>query len=72
MELYDADLFDEWRQIPRGEIEQPGQTIHDRFGASYVFSDLKHKDFIHVAAGDPLLEELYRDDYAVIYSVDQP
>lgn len=72
MELYDADLFSEWRQITRGEIEQPGQIMHDRFGASYVFSDLKHKDFIDVAAGDPLLEELYRDEYAVIYSVDQP
>jgi hypothetical protein len=72
LELYDADLFDEWRRITRGEIEQPGQIISDRFGASYVFSDLKHKDFMRVAAEDPLLEELYRDEYAVIYSVNQP
>lgn len=72
MELYDANLFKEWRQITRGEVNQPGQIIRDRFGASYVFSDLKHKDFISVAAEDPILEELYRDEYAVIYSVGQP
>ncbi|MGD2050663.1 MAG: hypothetical protein PVH03_14275 [Chloroflexota bacterium] len=72
MELFDADLFEEWRQITRGKVERPSRIIRNRFGASYVFSDFKHKDFMSVAAEDPLLVELYRDKYAVIYSVDQP
>ena len=69
MELHDADLFAEWRAVTRGEVEQPGEVIRDRFGASYVFSDLDHGEFIEQASEDPLLEELYRDEYAVIFGV---
>ena len=72
MELLDADLYDEWRKITRGKVDQPGGIIAARFGASYVFSDLKHKDFLEMAAGDPTLEEVYRDKYAVIYEVEKP
>jgi hypothetical protein len=69
MELYDAELYDEWRQITQGDVKQPGEVIRERFGASYVFSDLKHKSFLEEVADDPLLEELYRDKYAVIFAV---
>ncbi len=69
MELYDAELYDEWRQITQGDVKQPGEVIRKRFGASYVFSDLKHKSFLEEVADDPLLEELYRDKYAVIFAV---
>lgn len=69
MELYDQDLFNEWRAVTRGEIEQPGAIIRDRFGAAYVFSDLDHDAFLEQAEEDPLLEELYRDDYAAIFAV---
>jgi hypothetical protein len=70
MELYDQDLFDEWRAVTRGEIEQPGQVIRDDFGASYVFSDLDHNEFLDQANRDPLLVERYRDKYATIFSVE--
>jgi hypothetical protein len=71
MELYDKDLFDEWRAITRGEIEQPSAVIRERFGASYVFTDLAHDDFLDQAQDDPLLTELYRDEYAAIFAVGQ-
>ncbi len=68
MELYDAALYDEWVDITKGRVEQPGQIIHGRFGGEYVFSDLKHGSFIDKAEADPNLEEVYRDEYAVIFA----
>lgn len=69
MELQDEALFDRWVDITRGRVEQPGLAIRDEFGAAYVFSDLNHDDFMDEAATDPLLQEVYRDEYAVIYQV---
>lgn len=69
MELHDAEQFDLWVDITRGEVQQPGAVIAEQFGAQYVFSDLNHDDFIKSAADDPRLIELYRSDDAVVYRV---
>jgi hypothetical protein len=69
MELYDADLFNTWRDITRGRVKEPAELIRQQFGGQYVFSDLEHTAFMKVAANDPRLQELYRDEYAVIYVV---
>ena len=69
MELEDPVRFAQWRDITRGNIEQPGKIIRDEYGADYVFTDLKHEDFLEIAATDPLLKELYRDEYAAIFAV---
>jgi asparagine N-glycosylation enzyme membrane subunit Stt3 len=69
LELYDADLYNEWVDITKGRVEQPSQAIRERFGGQYVFSDLKHGRFIEQAEADLNLEELYRDEYAVIFVV---
>jgi len=69
MELHDPDLFEEWVAITRGEIEQPANAIRESFAGEFVFSDLKHGSFIVEAAADPDLEEVYRDEYAVIFAV---
>ncbi|MCW5864878.1 MAG: hypothetical protein KIT52_17425 [Anaerolineae bacterium] len=69
MQQYDEGLYSEWVAITRGDRDAPGETIRDRFGAQYVFSDLNHKRFLARAANDPLLREIYRDDYAVIFAV---
>ncbi|HEX6384337.1 MAG TPA: hypothetical protein VF177_06685 [Anaerolineae bacterium] len=69
MELYDGDLYQEWVQIAKGNVENPGAIIRDHFGATYVFSDLNHKDFTQAATDDPGLQELYRDNYAVIFAI---
>ena len=69
MELQDEQFFERWVDITRGRVAEPGAAIRDEFGASYVFSDLNHESFMEEADADPLLEEVYRDDYAVIYAV---
>jgi len=69
MELFDKELFDQWRDITQGDVDMPGTLIRDRFKADYVFSDLQHGDFLEQAADDPILEEIYRDKYAVIFQV---
>lgn len=71
LQLQNEQLYDEWVAITRGEVDQPGQAIRDTFDASYVFSDLRHGDFLDQAAEDPLLEEVYRDEYAVVLRVNE-
>ncbi len=69
MQQYDESLYNEWVAITNGNRDAPGETIRDRFGAEYVFSDLNHERFLARAADDPLLQEIYRDKYAVIFAV---
>ena len=69
MQLHDEVLYNEWVDITRGRRDLPGATIRDRFNAAYVFSDLDHTAFLDEAANDPILEEVYRDPYVVIFAV---
>lgn len=69
MQLYDGDLYDEWVQITRGQVKRPSAAIRDRFGAEYVFSDVKHDAFLRQATADLGLKEAYRDGQAVIFEV---
>ena len=62
-------LYNEGVEISPGRPDTPGATIRDRFNAAYVFSDLNHDAFLDEAADDPVLEEVYRDQYAVIFAV---
>ncbi|MCU0489465.1 MAG: hypothetical protein MUE67_10990 [Anaerolineales bacterium] len=72
MLLYNSDLYHLWVEITQGDIERPSQAIRQDFGASYVMSDLRHGDFLQQAADDPGLEEVYRDEDAVIFQVIGP
>jgi hypothetical protein len=69
LQLYDADLYDLWVEITQGEVENPSQIIATTFGSRYIHTDLNHGDFLRVAAEDPGLKEVYRDDQAVIFEV---
>ena len=69
MQLYNAGLYDLWVDMTEGKVEHLSETIHSRFGASYVFSDLAHADFLDQAERDPGLKEVYRDNEAVIFQV---
>ncbi len=69
MQLYDQDLYDLWTRITQGHVDAPSQTIADTFGSRYIHTDLKHDGFLRVAAADPGLQEVYRDDEAVIFEV---
>lgn len=72
MQLYDADLYDDWVAITRGNVDQPSRMILTRFSARYVHTDLLHTRFLEKAAEDPGMREVYRDDQAVIFEIVTP
>ncbi|MEX2029651.1 MAG: hypothetical protein WD906_01590 [Anaerolineales bacterium] len=69
MLLYDAELYDLWVDITRGDIESPSLAIEQEFGARYVLTDLRHTGFLEQAASDPGLVQVYRDGDAVVFRV---
>jgi hypothetical protein len=72
MQLHDPELYDLWVDISKGRVERPSDAISHKFGASYVVTDLKHKDFLREAEDDPNLIEMSRDEYAVVFHVVEP
>jgi hypothetical protein len=71
MSRHDLALYAEWVRITQGEVLRPGTAIRERFNADYVFSDLQHDAFLAQATHDPGLQEIYRDNYAVIFAVNR-
>ena len=69
LQLYDAKLYNLWVDITQGDVENPSQVIATTFDSRYIHTDLNHSDFLEVAAEDPGLKEVYRDDQAVIYEI---
>jgi hypothetical protein len=69
LQLFDAELYDEWVQITQGEVANPARAIRTRFGCNYALSDLAHEEFLFQAENDPGMQEVYRDEHAVIYQV---
>jgi len=67
MQLYDAELYDLWVDITRGNVERLSDHIYPRFGARYVLTDHRHTDFIQLAEQDPGLVGIYQDEDAIIY-----
>ena len=72
MQLYNADMYDQWVSITRGDMEQPSKVVLETFGARFIHSDLKHGDFLDQAANDPGLREVYRDTDSAIFEVILP
>jgi len=69
MYQYDPQLYIRWRSITRGEVQQPGAEIRDRFGCRWVFTDTKHNSFIKQARADPRFQQVYADADAVVFFV---
>ncbi len=69
MQIFNNELYTFWVQITQGEIEYPSGVIFDRFGARYVITDLSHRDFIRQAEKDVGLQEVFRDDNAIVYQL---
>jgi hypothetical protein len=67
MQLFDADLYDQWVEITQGDVKQPSAAIVSLFNTNYVMSDLNHQDFINQAEADPAMQLVYRDDEAVVF-----
>ncbi|WP_160316932.1 hypothetical protein, partial [Ardenticatena maritima] len=72
LERANPGLYKVWVDITEGRNETPGLVIRTFFGAEYVFTDHRHAAFLRVAADDPYLKEVYRDDFAVIFAVTFP
>jgi len=69
LQLYDSRLYNLWVDITHGDVKDPSQIIATTFNSRYIHTDLNHKGFLQVAAKDPGLKEVYRDDQAVIFEV---
>jgi len=72
MLYYNEELYNTWVNITRGQIDNPSALIAGNFGSQYVLSDLKHKNFLKVAADDPGLVEVYRSEDSVVFQVNAP
>ena len=70
MSIYDPVLYEQWVLITQGEVVRPSISIRGDFGARYILTDLRHRDFIVKAEQDPNLVEVYRDEDAVVYAVE--
>ncbi len=71
MMYYNQDLYTTWVDITRGRIENPSAMIAGNFGSQYVLSDLKHKNFLKIAAKDPGLIEVFRSNDSIVFQVTQ-
>ena len=72
MQIFDPQMYDLWVEITQGKVENPSGIILSTFESRYIHTDLKHGNFLRVAADDPGLREVYRDDQAVIFEVVTP
>jgi hypothetical protein len=72
MQIFDPQMYDLWVEITQGKVENPSGIILSTFESRYIHTDLKHGAFLRVAANDPGLREVYRDDQAVIFEVVTP
>ena len=69
LQISDPELFDLWVDITKGKVKSPSNVIKDSFASNYVFTDLKHNEFIERADEDQGLTEVYQDEDAIIYQV---
>lgn len=69
MQIYDAELYDLWVEVTQGNVENLSQVITETFGARYVITDLDHADFLNKAANDPRMQEVHRDEFAVVFQI---
>ncbi|HSV85217.1 MAG TPA: hypothetical protein VLH85_01490 [Levilinea sp.] len=69
MQLYDAELYDRWVAITRGQVDNPSEAILNEFGARYVVSDLHHRSFLAKADRDPRLVKVYSGADSVIFEI---
>jgi hypothetical protein len=69
LERANAELWDLWVAITRGNVEQPSTSIRSVFGTTYVISDTRHDDFEDQARDDDAMRVVYRDAYSIIWEI---
>ena len=70
LQLQDASLYDLWVDLTQGRAGDLSASIRESFGAEYALSDFDHERFLQAAAEDPQMREVYRDEFAVVWSVE--
>jgi hypothetical protein len=75
MKRYDAELYDRWRDIRDGEVEQPSATIRKLFGARFAVinrrDDRQHR-FYKQARRDGAMRLEFEDDYCAVFRILTP
>lgn len=69
MQIFDAQLYDRWVDITRGQLQRPSAAILRDFDARYIVTDLRHTGFLQQAGADPCLEQVYLDDHSAVFRV---
>ena len=69
MQLNDPKLYDLWVKVTQGRVNNIAEVVSGKFGAKFIHSDLNHAEFIRKAQADAGLQEVYRDDQAVLFEV---
>jgi hypothetical protein len=69
MRLKNEPLFREYEKITRGQVNEPADEILTDFNARFVFTDLKHKDFMHKADNDFRFVKQYSDSKTAVYEI---
>ncbi|MDQ6950936.1 MAG: hypothetical protein Q9M26_04660 [Mariprofundales bacterium] len=69
MRLHDAKLYQQWRNISRGENQHPAKSILKQFGARFVFTDNRHKKFRKYADRSDLMRTVFHDTYTTVYEI---
>jgi hypothetical protein len=70
LQIANPSLWDQWREIVQGEIDNPSAAIQQTFGASYVISDTNHNRFEDQARKDPAMQLVYHDQDAYVWRID--
>jgi hypothetical protein len=67
--LHDPALWELYAKIERGWGTNPSKPIRERFGASWAVLVLPHEGAEELLSKDSGLQELHRDEHAVVYAV---
>ncbi len=69
MYKYDPELYRLYQRITKGKVLVPGRIIKEKFKASYIFVDRKHKKFIKQLKMDINVKKVYQDGWGIIYKI---
>lgn len=70
MYTFDSAKYLRYREITRGQVENPAAVIRQEFGCRFIFLDRReHRDFFERLERDPKAKRVYEDDGAYVYAL---
>lgn len=69
MRLKNEPLFREYEKITQGKMDEPADEIVKDFHSNFVFTDLKHTNFMDKADNDFRFVKQYSDTTAAVYEI---